>query len=250
MKNKKNKIIAAALVIFALAAAFFMQNGGKGDPLLPSASSTASFASANTQDVKDESPSQAAGINTQKSDSTPENAVTAVEPDQTPRPAAEPKAAAEPKPEKTAQAVPDPASAQKPDQKTLTCTLSINCSSILNNMGKLTKGKESLVPSDGRILNLTDVEFEAGNTVFYILQRELQKRNMHIEFSTSPMYGSVYMEGICNLYEFDCGELSGWMYSVNGVFPSCSCSQYTLSDGDAIAWVYTCDLGNDAGKGY
>ncbi len=30
---------------------------------------------------------------------------------------------------------------------------------------------------------------------------------------------SVYVEGINNIYEFSCGEQSGWMYEVNGVYP-------------------------------
>ncbi len=50
-----------------------------------------------------------------------------------------------------------------------------------------------------------------------------------------------------NLYEFDCGELSGWMYSVNGVWPDYGCSGYTLHDGDTVVWSYTCDLGRDVG---
>ena len=33
------------------------------------------------------------------------------------------------------------------------------------------------------------------------------------------MYNSYYVEGIGNLYEFDCGSESGWMYKVNGWFP-------------------------------
>ena len=59
-----------------------------------------------------------------------------------------------------------------------------------------------------------------------------------------------YIEGIANLYEFDCGPLSGWMYQVNGWFPNYGCSRYQMQDGDNIAWVYTCDLGNDVGGGY
>ena len=49
------------------------------------------------------------------------------------------------------------------------------------------------------------------------------------------------------MYEFDAGELSGWMYRVNGVFPNKGCSAYTLSDGDVVEWLYTCDLGKDIG---
>ena len=61
------------------------------------------------------------------------------------------------------------------------------------------------------------------------------------------MYNSAYIEGINNLYEFDCGELSGWMYKVNGWFPNYGCSRYQLKEGDVIEWVYTCDLGVDVG---
>ena len=55
------------------------------------------------------------------------------------------------------------------------------------------------------------------------------------------MYNSYYVEGIGNLYEFDCGSESGWMYKVNGWFPNYGCSSYTLSDGDVIVWCYTCN---------
>ena len=58
-----------------------------------------------------------------------------------------------------------------------------------------------------------------------------------------------YIEGIHNLYEFDCGDLSGWMYKVNGWFPNYGCSRYQLKQGDVIEWVYTCDLGKDVGGG-
>ena len=53
-----------------------------------------------------------------------------------------------------------------------------------------------------------------------------------------------------NLYEFDVGNKSGWMYKVNGWFPNYGCSRYQLKDGDVIEWVYTCDLGDDVGGGY
>jgi hypothetical protein len=55
------------------------------------------------------------------------------------------------------------------------------------------------------------------------------------------------VEGIGNLYELDCGELSGWSYKGNGEFPSVGCSLYKLENGDTVEWVYTCDLGRDVG---
>ncbi len=70
-----------------------------------------------------------------------------------------------------------------------------------------------------------------------------------MEFEDTPIYNSAYIEGIANLYEFDCGELSGWMYKVNGWFPNYGCSRYQLKAGDKVEWVYTCDLGVDV-RGY
>ena len=71
-----------------------------------------------------------------------------------------------------------------------------------------------------------------------------------MEFENPPIYNSAYIEGIHNLYEFDVGELSGWMYSVNGWYPNYGCSRYALKDGDVVEWRYTCDLGFDVGGGY
>lgn len=130
-----------------------------------------------------------------------------------------------------------------------TCTLSISCATVLDHMDLLIPGKEGLIPSDGWLLEEVEVAFTPGETVFDVLSRELKSRNMHFEFSSSSLYDSSYIEGICNLYEFDCGELSGWRYSVNGDFYQYGCSQYTLSDGDSVCWVYTCDLGADIGEG-
>ena len=83
------------------------------------------------------------------------------------------------------------------------------------------------------------------DTVFSILKRVCRENNIHLEASYTPLYNSAYIEGIGNIYEFDCGSLSGWMYSVNGVFADCSSSEYPVNDKDVIKWVYTCDLGRD-----
>jgi len=125
------------------------------------------------------------------------------------------------------------------------CSILIECSTILDNMDRLTKGKEVLVPSDGIILEIEYVPISEGETAFSVLQRVLTERNMHIEFMNSPMYDTVYVEGICNLYEFDCGELSGWIYSVNGKIYSYGSGDFTVSPGDRIVWSYTCELGAD-----
>jgi hypothetical protein len=131
-----------------------------------------------------------------------------------------------------------------------TCTISVYCDTILDNIDWLDKEKVELVPEDGVIFPVTEVIFYEGESVFNVLQREMKKARIHMEFSSVPIYNSVYIEGINNLYEFDCGELSGWMYKVNNWFPNYGCSRYGLKEGDIVEWVYTCDLGVDVGGFY
>ncbi|HAE91441.1 MAG TPA: hypothetical protein DCG60_02175 [Tissierella sp.] len=127
------------------------------------------------------------------------------------------------------------------------CILSVRCDTILDNMDWLDPEKIELVPEDGVIFAAKKVKFYEGESVFNLLLREMKKAKIHMEFSNTPMYNSAYIEGINNLYEFDCGELSGWMYKVNGWFPNYGCSRYALKEGDIVEWVYTCNLGVDVG---
>ncbi len=134
--------------------------------------------------------------------------------------------------------------------QTYTCTFSIECSTILNNLNMLDPEKLEMVPSSGTILSPTTVTFYEGESVFDVLQRLCKDKGIHMESSWTPMYNSAYIEGIHNLYEFDCGDLSGWMYRVNGWYPNYGCSRYQLAQGDIVEWRFTCDLGNDIGGGY
>ncbi|MBQ7792185.1 MAG: DUF4430 domain-containing protein, partial [Clostridia bacterium] len=131
-----------------------------------------------------------------------------------------------------------------------TCILSVRCDTILNYMEWLDPEKIELVPADGVIFAEREVLFYEGESLFHVLLREMKRNAIHMEFENTPIYNSAYVEGIANLYEFDCGELSGWMYKVNGWFPNYGCSRYQLMPGDRIEWVYTCDLGADVGGGY
>ena len=139
---------------------------------------------------------------------------------------------------------------EPPASKDLTCTISISCSTILNNMDLCDESVKSMVPSGGTILRATTVTFSQGETVYDVLQRVCRNKGIQMESSWSSLYNSAYVEGINNIYEFDVGDGSGWMYKVNGCFPNYGCSSYTLSQGDVICWVYTCNLGDDVGGGY
>ena len=147
----------------------------------------------------------------------------------------------------------DPDNSSKPDdppkpETKMSCTIEIRCDTILNNMQDLKPGLDVYVPDSGTILPTTTITFTEGETVFDVLKRICDARGIQIEYSYTPMYGSCYVEGINNLYEFDCGQQSGWMYKVNGWFPNYGCSKYILDAGDEIVWCYTCKgLGTDVG---
>ncbi len=123
------------------------------------------------------------------------------------------------------------------------CTISIKCNSILKNIDKLAEGKNKYVPANGTILSTSKVEFKEGETAFDVTKRACSAAGIQMEYKYSPIYGSYYVEGINHLYEFDCGNESGWKYKVNGWYPNYGSSEYSLKNGDSIVWYYTCDGG-------
>ncbi|MDE6788087.1 MAG: DUF4430 domain-containing protein [Ruminococcus sp.] len=144
----------------------------------------------------------------------------------------------------------EPENAEINEQNQYICTFSVECSTILNNLNELNSEKFDVLPADGIIFPATEIIFYEGESVYDVLQRICKENNIHMEASWTPMYNSAYVEGIHNLYEFDCGNLSGWMYRVDGWYPNYGCSRYQLKDGEVVEWRYTCDLGNDVGGGY
>ena len=132
----------------------------------------------------------------------------------------------------------------------LSCTISIECHSVLANKNLVKNPGILACAGNGTILPATEVEFTAGETVFDVLKRVCTTKHIPLSFQFTPLYGSYYIQAINGLEEFDVGELSGWMYQVNGRHPNFGCSSYTLEDGDIIEWQYTCDLGYDVGGGY
>ena len=130
------------------------------------------------------------------------------------------------------------------------CTISISCATLLDKLDTLPAAVSELVPADGWILAPVQEEFSDAESVLDILLRVAQREGIHLEYAGTAMGNSAYLEGIGNIYEFDAGELSGWMYSVNGEFPNYGCGQYFPQPGDVITLVYTCDLGADVGDNY
>lgn len=128
--------------------------------------------------------------------------------------------------------------AQDSTAQTQTVTLSILCT---NAVGQT---ENHYLPKDGIILSPTIYGIEDGDTVFDVLLMAVKENQIPLDY-TGDDNTFVYIKGINYLYEFDCGDLSGWMYKVNGQTPNTGCSDYILNDGDIIEWVYTCNMGKD-----
>ena len=120
----------------------------------------------------------------------------------------------------------------------LSVTLSIRCDTVKDN-----KRGNYYIPSDGAILETTTFSADEGDTVYDVLLQAAKANNILLDNRGTE--GAAYIAGINSLYEFAYGELSGWMYRVNGEFPDVGCQSYTLSDGDNIEWLYTTNIGKD-----
>ena len=124
---------------------------------------------------------------------------------------------------------------------TITVTMSIDCKTVAG------RGDEKITPSDGIILEKTEFTLPEGSTAYDCLIYASKKYKIQIEDSSKMLndHRSAYIAGINYLFEFDYGEMSGWMFSVNGSFGDVGCGEYTLSEGDNIEWRYTTNIGDD-----
>lgn len=105
----------------------------------------------------------------------------------------------------------------------------------------------SIVISDMEVpLPATEMEFMEGDTVLEALIRITRDKKIQMDYR-GGRGATAYVEGIDNVYEFDRGQGSGWMYRVNGVFPDRSAGVIPLLPGDHVEWLYTTNLGEDLG---
>lgn len=129
-----------------------------------------------------------------------------------------------------------------------TCTVAVVCytAKTKKDEGKLKPGIAKVVPDNGVIVKEKKVVFHRGETVLDVLQQVAGKEG--IQISVRGGGATAYVESINNLYEFNCGGKSGWMYQVNGKFPDIGASKYKVKGKDKIVWEYTCNGGKDVKK--
>ena len=176
MKQHKNKILAVIVILAVLAAAFFM-----GSDVPKQAEIAQSVASDTVQEevtMQEEEPAE------------PQTETIVEIPEETTETEEEPPAETEPEAEQDAYHT-DPIPEGKPQpvepreaevtDRAYTCTISISCATILNNIDLCAEEKVELVPADGWILQPITVIFHEGESVFDVLLRTCRENKIHME---------------------------------------------------------------------
>lgn len=126
------------------------------------------------------------------------------------------------------------------DAEFIETRISIRCDTVA--------GEKEYIPADGTVLGETAIMVPEGASVYSQLVAACRTHAIQLESEGSS--GVPYVSGIAYIYETDFGELSGWMFRVNGVFSAVGAGEAQLSEGDLVEWVYTRDLGHDVGEQY
>jgi hypothetical protein len=95
----------------------------------------------------------------------------------------------------------------------------------------------------GVVLEPTSIDWQDGDSVLDVLKQVTKSNKIPLEYKGRGMLS--YVEGIANLYEFDQGPSSGWLFKVNGKLASKSAGAVKLSKGDNVEWIYSIELSEE-----
>ena len=81
-----------------------------------------------------------------------------------------------------------------------------------------------------------EVELPEGATAYDALVAAADDVN-----ASDSEYG-MYVQGINGLAGGDFGDMSGWMFEVNGEMAEVAASEYELAAGDVVTWLYVTEF--------
>lgn len=118
-------------------------------------------------------------------------------------------------------------------------TVAADCSAVLASMDRIDENinPSSVIPLDGIVIAECETATEEGATAFDALIAAAREQRVAVDYVGS-LYG-VYVRGIGHIYEFGFGDMSGWVYKVNGETPNVSAGEFVLSEGDRVEFIYT-----------
>ena len=118
-----------------------------------------------------------------------------------------------------------------------TVRISIRCDVIADS-------GDDVVPKDGVIIKDMAIDIHEGESVLDLLVEAAKREKIQFDERNG------YVSAIAFIRDHVYGDLSGWVYFVNGVMPSVGCGEFVLSDGDLVEWHYTLDFGRDVSRVY
>lgn len=130
----------------------------------------------------------------------------------------------------------------RPAGKVISCTIEIRCDNATARKDTVNPSIASRIPDDGTILEVTTYTAAEGFTVYDVLAAVTAMHNPVIPIVANS--DKSYVSSINNLSEKNVGPQSGWTYRVDGKLYMIAANNYTVKDGEAIKWIYVCQMGD------
>lgn len=121
----------------------------------------------------------------------------------------------------------------KEENSTIECTITIDCTNIMNNLSD--EQKEN-ISRNGTILTNYSVTVKNGTTIADALKQACNEKGIEIETKANSIDG-VTISSINGIAENDFGKNSGWQFSKNSQKYRTDASS-TVSDGDHFVFSY------------
>lgn len=126
------------------------------------------------------------------------------------------------------------------------CYVTVDCHTAVANAA-LSAEKREVLPKDGMVLDHAAVSVKEGMNALEAFEAAMKENKLQYELQVSSFTGTTYVEGACNLYSLDCGDLSGWLFSFDGEFPPVGMADTPVKKDSQILLIYSCDMGPDVG---
>lgn len=131
----------------------------------------------------------------------------------------------------------------RPTGRIISCTIEIRCDNATARKDSITNpGIRDAIPDDGTILEVTTYTAVEGFTVYDVLAAVTAMHDPVIPIVANS--DKSYVLSINNLSEKNVGPQSGWTYRVDGKLYMIAANNYTVKDGEAIKWIYVCQMGD------
>ena len=124
------------------------------------------------------------------------------------------------------------------------CYVTIDCHTAVSS-AELSGDIRELQPENGMVLEKYAVGITEGMNAMEAFEATCKANKLQFEYAT--MSGMKYVDGINNLYSYDCGDLSGWYSLYNGESPSVGMSEIRVEKDAELLLIYSCDMGSDIG---